>query len=295
MMDGFLIIDKSQGMTSYTVIRRLKKIYPFKKIGYIGTLDRNATGILPVGLNEGVKLIPFLESGEKKYAATFILGVTSETFDMDGKIISETTPPTFDRNLLEDTLMTFKGRITQKVPLYSSKKVEGKPLYKWAHKGRSIEPPEKEVEVFDITFVEYDHPYVKAEITCSKGTYIRVIANDFGALLGCGAALYALKRTQHGAFTLEKSTTVEGLKIEQDVVNYMISLEDVLESLRAVTIDPAAERFLKNGLPVPLFGNWKDWKNGELVKVLKKSGTLLGVGSIDIAAKAVRIKRLINQ
>jgi len=126
MMDGFLIMDKSPGMTSYDVIRRLKRIHPFKKIGYIGTLDRNATGILPVALNEGVKLIPFLENGEKRYVAKFVLGITTDTLDMEGKRLTDTEPPVFDASTLAEALMRFKGRIIQKIPVYSSKKIDGK-------------------------------------------------------------------------------------------------------------------------------------------------------------------------
>ena len=141
MMNGFLVIDKSPGMTSYDVIKRLKRLHPFRKIGYIGTLDRNATGILPVALNEGVKLIPFLENGEKRYVARFVLGITTDTLDMEGTTLSETEPPVFERAVLEEALSRFKGKITQKIPAYSSKKVEGKPLYKWARQGIPIDPP----------------------------------------------------------------------------------------------------------------------------------------------------------
>jgi len=131
MMDGFLVIDKSSGMTSYQIIKRLKAVYPFKKIGYIGTLDRNATGVLPVALNEGVKLIPFLENGEKAYIGRFVLGVTTDTFDLEGSRVCEVDPPRYDVKTVQEALFSFKGRIKQKIPVYSSKKIEGKPLYKW--------------------------------------------------------------------------------------------------------------------------------------------------------------------
>ena len=143
MINGFLIIDKSPGMTSYDAIKRLKRLHAFKKIGYIGTLDRNATGILPVAMDEGVKLIPFLENGEKRYVARFVLGITTDTFDMEGTVLSETQPPAFEREVVEEALCRFKGKITQKIPVYSSKKVEGKPLYKWVAAGRLHRPPEQ--------------------------------------------------------------------------------------------------------------------------------------------------------
>ncbi len=294
MMNGFLIIDKSPGMTSYDVIKRLKRLHPFRKIGYIGTLDRNATGILPVALNEGVKLIPFLENGEKRYVARFILGITTDTLDMEGTTLSEVAPPVFERAVLEEALLRFKGKITQKIPVYSSKKVEGKPLYKWARQGIAIDPPHKEVEVYDLRFLDYVHPYVDVDVSCSKGTYIRVIAHDFGAALGCGAALHTLKRTRHGEFEINKSVVVDYLKVKQDVVNYMITLEDVLHTYRGIVIEPVLEKFLKTGMPVPLLGGSRGWTHGELAKLINKEGMLLGIGTVDTNLRSIRMKRLIN-
>jgi tRNA pseudouridine55 synthase len=294
MMNGFLIIDKSPGMTSYDVIKRLKRLHPFKKIGYIGTLDRNATGILPVALNEGVKLIPFLENGEKRYVARFVLGIDTDTFDTEGTRLSETTPPVYEKAMLEEVLSRFKGRITQKVPVYSSKKVEGKPLYKWARQGIPIDPPNKEVEVYDLRFLDYVHPYVDVEIGCSKGTYIRVIAHDFGTILGCGAALHALKRTRHGEFEIARSVVIDYLKGKQDVVNYMMALEDVLRTFKGIVIEPVLEKFLKSGMSVPLLSGRRDWTHGELAKLMNKDGMLLGVGTVDTNSKSIRMKRLIN-
>jgi tRNA pseudouridine55 synthase len=294
MMNGFLIIDKSSGMTSYDVIKRLKKLHPFRKIGYIGTLDRNATGILPVALNEGVKLIPFLENGEKRYVARFVLGITTDTLDMEGTTLSEVVPPMFERAVLEEALFRFKGRITQKIPVYSSKKVEGKPLYKWTRQGITIDPPYKEVEVYDLRFLDYVHPYVDVDISCSKGTYIRVIAHDFGAILGCGAALHTLKRTRHGEFEMNKSVVLDYLKVKQDVVDYMITLEDVLHTFKGIVIEPVLEKFLKSGMPVPLLGGWRDWTHGELAKLINKEGMLLGIGTVDTSSRSIRMKRLIN-
>jgi len=294
MMDGFLVIDKSSGITSYHVIKKLKAIYPFRKIGYIGTLDRNATGILPVALNEGVKLIPFLENGEKTYVARFLLGVSTDTFDLEGTRTSEVDPPRYDVKTIQETLLTFKGKIQQKVPLYSSKKMDGKPLYKWVRKGILMDTPFKEVEVHDIKFTGYLHPYVDAEITCSKGTYIRVIAHDFGALLGCGGVLHSLKRVRHGEFTLAMSTPVDALKTEQDVVKYTLSLRDVLKNLREVTVDAHLERFFRNGMPVPQLDSSRDLRNGEFAKLLNGNGALIGIGKVDTPTRTIRIKRLIN-
>jgi tRNA pseudouridine55 synthase len=294
MMDGFLIIDKSPGMTSFQVVKTLKKICAFKKIGYIGTLDRNAGGILPVAMNEGVKLIPFLENSQKRYSAKIVLGVTTDTLDLDGTVTCRTEPPFFDESTIRQVLSSFQGKIIQKIPMYSSKKIEGKRLYELARKGVSIESPTKEVEVHKITFLNYTHPYIDVDITCSKGTYIRVIANDVGRILGCGAALHSLKRTQHGDFTLDRSTVLEYLHMKQDVVKYLLSLNDVLSGFKELAVEPAVEKFLKNGMPVPLPGDSKEWKHDEYVKLTNKSKRLIGIGRVDTITKTVRTKRLIN-
>lgn len=293
-MNGFLVIEKNAGMTSYDVIRRLKKLYPFNKIGYIGTLDRNATGILPIAFNDGVKLIPFLENGEKTYRATFLLGLTTDTLDIEGKVLSQVETKEFDQAFLEGKLNKFKGKITQQIPAYSSKKVNRKPLYKLARKGIAIEPQLKEVEIFDIKLLDYAHPYLDLEVTCSKGTYIRALSQDFGAELGCGSTLYALKRTRHGEFTEDMAVNIEHFKIEQDVVHYAMSLENILRSLRETVVETVLEKFLKHGMPIPLTGNSKEWQNGEYTKLLNKKGNLIGIGMADTVSKTIKIKRLIN-
>lgn len=293
-MNGFLVIDKNTGMTSYDVIRRLKRLHPFNKIGYIGTLDRNATGILPVALNDGVKLIPFLENGEKTYKARFLLGVTTDTLDIEGKVLNQVETKEFDRALLEEKLGKFKGKIIQQIPAYSSKKVNRKPLYKLARKGIEVEPQMKEVEIFNIKLLDYTHPYLDVEVSCSKGTYIRALSQEFGTGLGCGSTLYSLKRTRHGEFTEDMAVNIEHFKMEQDVLNYVMLLEKVLKSLRETVVETALEKFLKNGMPIPLAGNSKEWQNGEFTKLLNKKGNLIGIGMADTFSKTIKIKRLIN-
>jgi tRNA pseudouridine55 synthase len=293
-VNGFLVIDKSPGMSSYDVIRRLKKIHPFKKIGYIGTLDRNATGILPVALNEGVKLIPFLENGTKAYRGRFLLGVTTDTLDIEGKILTTSEVSEYPWERLEQELCRFKGTITQQIPVYSSKKVRRKPMYKWARQGVEIEPQQKEVEIFDIKLLDYAHPYVDVTVACSKGTYIRALAHDFGARLGCGATLFSLKRTRHGEFVEEMGVDIEHFKSQQDVLDYLMSMEMVLGGFRTTAVEMALERFLRHGMPIPLLGEAKEWRHGEVTKILSKTGSLLGIGVVDAFAKSIKVKRLIN-
>ncbi len=295
MMNGFLIVDKRAGMTSYDVIRRLKKFDRYNKIGYIGTLDRNATGVLPVAINEGVKLIPFLENGMKMYRARFLLGVTTNTLDIEGEILTQKEVEPLERGLLEGVFHKFVGKISQTVPMYSSKKVNRKPLYKLARKGIAVEPIVKEVEIYAIEILDYSHPHVDVSVACSKGTYIRALANDVGNELGCGATLFTLKRTRHGDFGEDMAVDIESFKSKEDVLTYLIAPEKVVQSFRETIVETALERFLRHGMPVPLQGNPRDWKHGEVTKLMGRGGNLLGIGVVDAPTKTIRIKRLINR
>jgi tRNA pseudouridine55 synthase len=293
-MNGFLIINKSTGMSSYDVIRKLKRLSPFQKIGYIGTLDRNATGVLPVAINEGVKLIPFFENEIKAYRAKLLLGVTTDTFDIEGRVLTTVTPDNFEKETIEALLGRFKGKITQQVPIYSSKKIHRKPMYKLARKGIAIDPQQKEVEIFSIELLDYTHPHIDIEVVCSKGTYIRALANDLGGMLGCGATLFSLRRTRHGEFTEEMSTDIESFNSKEDILNSLISLENVLKSFNEIMVLEGLERFMKNGMPIPLLDKAREWKDGETTKLLNKKGILIGIGKTDITSKTIKIKRLIN-
>lgn len=294
MMNGFIVINKKTGISSFDVIRRLKKICTFKKIGYIGTLDRNATGVLPVAINEGVKLIPFLENYEKSYRASFLLGVKTDTFDIEGRVVEKKDVDEYRVEEIENALKGFTGEIMQKIPLFSSKKINSKPLYKLARKGINIEVPEKRVHIYDIKLIDYKHPYVDIEVTCSKGTYIRTLANDFGEKLGCGATLFKLVRTKHGDFTLDISVDVDTIKEKADIEKNIVSIENILPDMNRVIIDNQLERFLKQGMPVPIMTNMNVPKRDELVKIFNKDGRLIAIGMIDMKTNTIKVKRLIN-
>ena len=293
-MDGFIIIDKASGMSSYDVIRSLKRLQRFKKIGYIGTLDRNATGILPVAINEGVKLIPFFENQKKVYRARLLLGITTDTFDIEGRVIKEVVLERFEGGMIKEVLKGFVGRITQQIPIYSSKKINRRPLYKLAREGIQIEPPLKEVEIYSIELLGYTHPYVDIEVECSKGTYIRTLANDFGERLGCGATLYSLKRIAHGDFKEDEAVGIEGITSKEVLIDHLIPLKGVLKGFKEVYVEDAIERFLRYGMPIPLIGNIKEWKDKEFVKIVNKREALIGIGMADLPSRTIKIKRLIN-
>lgn len=293
-MNGFLIINKSAGISSFDVIRKLKKICHFKKIGYIGTLDRNATGVLPVAINEGVKLIPLLEDFEKSYKARFLLGLKTDTFDIEGKVLEKKEVAEFKRDELDSILKSFEGEIIQKVPIFSSKKMNRKPLYKLARKGIEINPPEKKVHIFSIKLIDYIHPYVDAEIICSKGTYIRSLANDFGEILKCGAILYSLIRTKHGDFTYDMSVGLDQINEKADIERHIIPIEEILPNMNKIIIDIQFEKFLRQGMPVPIMSSMNLSKHDEMIKLLNRNGRLIAIGMTDTKTNTIKVKRLIN-
>lgn len=293
-MHGFVIVDKEIGISSFDVIRRLKRVSRFKKIGYVGTLDRNATGILPIAINEGVKLIPFLEDERKVYSARFLLGVKTDTYDIKGNVVERVEVEPFGREQIEEHLKRFVGKIKQRVPPYSAKKIEGRPLYKWVREGRSIELL-KDVEIYEIRLVDYSHPFVDVEVSCAKGTYVRSLAHEFGLSLGVGATLYALRRLKHGQFTEDMATSLEKIKSEEDIRSALLSLEQVLPTLKEVRVEKNIERFIRHGMPYPLYAYKADWKDGELVKFLNKNGFLIGIGEVDLKSSKIKVRRLINR
>jgi len=224
----------------------------------------------------------------------FLLGVITDTFDIEGKVISEKIVAEYKKEEIEAALKGFVGDIIQKVPIFSSKKMQRKPLYKLARKGIQVDPPEKNVSIYNILLKDYSHPYVDIEVTCSKGTYIRSLANDFGNILGCGATLFSLKRTKHGEFTYEMSKNIDDIKNESDLKNSLIPLEDILPHMNKVTIDNRLERFLKQGMPVPILSNAGIKRNDEYVKLFNVRGEFIAIGLTDIKTNTIKVKRLIN-
>jgi tRNA pseudouridine55 synthase len=239
-MDGLLIVDKADGITSLEVVKGVKHRLGVKKAGHIGTLDPFATGVLPIVINEGTKLVPFLDEGPKEYEATLKLGEETTTDDLTGKMVDtkpweETTP-----DQIRAVFQTFLGKIQQIPPMFSAVKVNGTPLYRWARKGIEVERKEKEVEIFDIRIVEMDLPQIRFKVSCSKGTYIRAVARDIGRKIGCGAHLLRLRRVRSGPFTLERAIPWERLShlSEGDgPLPWLIPLKEALSSLPEVIGD----------------------------------------------------------
>ena len=225
---GFLNIYKPKGLTSHDVVARLRKITKVRQIGHTGTLDPFATGVLPICIGKATRLIEYLDD-DKEYLATVQFGKNTATSDLEGEITA-----TFDKKVTEEdvknTLKDFEGEISQIPPIYSAIKVNGKKLYDYARQGQDIEIKPRKVTISKIELKEFDKTSQSAKITvaCSKGTYIRSIAYDLGAKLGCGGYLTALERTKAGKFQVNTTIKLEDLTEVSQIVENLINPLDML-------------------------------------------------------------------
>ncbi len=225
---GFLNIYKPKGLTSHDVVARLRKITKVRQIGHTGTLDPFATGVLPICIGKATRLIEYLDD-DKEYLATVQFGKNTATYDLEGEITA-----TFDKKVTEEdvknALKDFEGEISQIPPIYSAIKVNGKKLYDYARQGQDIEIKPRKVTISKIELKEFDKTSQSAKITvaCSKGTYIRSIAYDLGAKLGCGGYLTALERTKAGKFQVNTAIKLEDLTEVSQIVENLINPLDML-------------------------------------------------------------------
>ncbi|MCP4705167.1 MAG: tRNA pseudouridine(55) synthase TruB [candidate division Zixibacteria bacterium] len=231
--NGILLCDKPFGQTSHDVVDSLRLLLGQKKIGHTGTLDPRATGLMVICLGQATKIARFITDVDKTYEAEVTLGQRSSTYDAEG--IDTETPfdevPNLGETDIISVLSSFKGAIKQNVPMFSAVKVNGKRLYKSARKGEVVETPLRNVFINAINLINYNSPVIKFEVSCSKGTYIRTIANDIGDNIGCGAYLSALKRTKVGNYSLEDTSSlkeVELFKNDGTLANYIKPIESVL-------------------------------------------------------------------
>jgi tRNA pseudouridine55 synthase len=212
LINGFFVIDKPAGITSHDVVSRVRRILGTKKVGHTGTLDPFATGVLPVAVNEGTKAIPFLDEGVKCYEAKLKLGITTDTLDITGKILSTADFSSIDKERFAQLLPQFIGEIDQVPPMFSAIKIDGQPLYKMARQGQEVERKARHVEIRSIEITGFEPPYVSISVNCSRGTYVRSLADDIGRALGCGAVLQELRRTESGPFEMSSAISLEDLQ-----------------------------------------------------------------------------------
>lgn len=283
-IDGLLIVDKPEGITSLDMVRRIKHRYGLKKAGHIGTLDPFATGVLPIVINEGTKLVPFLVEGPKEYEVTLKLGEETTTDDCTGQVVSRQDWTDIQPETVEPLLRTFLGRIHQIPPMFSAVKMQGMPLYRLARRGIEVERKPREVEIYQIQLEGTELPLVRFRVSCSKGTYIRTLGKDIGKKAGCGAHLLRLRRIRSGPFTLDQAISWERMKdlTALDALSpWLISLNAALPGLPEVIGDePMVKkaRFGREMMVQDLSAKiLPAFKKGEWLKMSSPGGGLVAI------------------
>ena len=211
MIDGVLVIDKPEGLTSHDVVDRVRDWAGQRRVGHLGTLDPLATGVLPIALGEATKLSRLLTLGRKIYVGRIRLGVETATYDREGEVLRDASGPWPEREEVEKALERFRGEIEQVPPSYSAVKRGGQTSYRRARRGEAVELEPRKVTIHELVPTDYKPPLVSLEVTCSAGTYLRSLARDLGLLLGTGATLWDLHRTRSGPFTIDQAVRLEDL------------------------------------------------------------------------------------
>lgn len=251
-MDGFIFLDKSEGVTSTQEDSKIKSIFLTKKVGHVGTLDPFATGLLIIGVNKGTKAITFFDDFSKEYIATIKLGIETDSLDKTGKMVATKEVPNLSKNKIVEVLNSFLGKSQQLPPMTSAIHVNGQKLYKLAHQGKEVERPLRNIEIFEIELLDFTSEEITFRALVSKGTYVRVLGSDIAKRLNTVGHLSSLRRTKVGPFSIELAHKVEDVSID-----LLVSTYDVLKEFSStVAFNEKKIEDIKNGKIKFLEGNF---------------------------------------
>lgn len=245
-MNGIVIVDKPQEWTSQDVTARLRRVFQTRRIGHGGTLDPMATGVLPVFVGRGTRGVEFFEHAEKTYEAALLLGRITDTEDVFGNTLEE-RPVDVTQEALLEILSQFRGKIQQIPPMYSALKINGQKLCDLARKGRKVERQPREIEIFELTCLEFTGTGARLRVRCSKGTYIRTLCKDIGQALGCGGCMQALRRVQAGQYTIDEAVPLQVLLDAPDPEIYLRPVDTMFRDHPAVTLTANQEKRCRHG------------------------------------------------
>lgn len=248
-VDGVLLLDKPFGLSSNTALQTARRLLNAEKAGHTGTLDPMATGLLPLCFGEATKFAGELLDADKAYDATLKLGITTTTADAEGEVL-QTRPVNVTQAMIDAALTKFTGPISQVPPMYSALKRDGKPLYEYARAGVELEREARHVIIHAITLLAWQGDELRIAVDCSKGTYIRTLAEDIGEMLGCGAHLTALRRTRIGSIILRDAVTLDQMESATDRDALLAATDSLLSELPAAYLDAAASERLLHGQAV---------------------------------------------
>lgn len=291
-MTGFVFLDKGEGMTSFIAAKRLGRIFETKKVGHTGTLDPMATGVMVIAMEHATRFIELISDHDKAYRARFILGKTTDTLDITGKILSE-REVNVSKEEVERAVLSIKGDILQLPPMYSAIKKDGVRLYELARQGIEIEREERQVNISSIGLTFVGENEYEIEVHCSKGTYIRSLISDIGEKLGTGAVMTSLRRTEANGVSIEKCYTLEQLekmKEEGSLDKAVMSVDSFIKYPAIKVTAPQAKRFANGGgLDTGRFGGKKE---PGFYNVYSPEQKFLGIGEINEERTELRVKRV---
>lgn len=283
-MDGVVNVHKTDGPTSHDVVDQVRRIFGQKRVGHAGTLDPMATGVLVVCLGKATRIVEYLTSTQKEYRAVMTLGVATDTQDSTGEPIAESDASGLDMEQIKLAAASFTGGIEQIPPMISALKHQGKPLYKHAREGKTIERAPRPVTVYSINVDGFSSEANRAEVDltvrCSSGTYIRTLCADIGEALGCGGMMSKLERTRVGRFTIDQAVTVHDLeqaRIEDRLAGCVSPMSDALDDMPAVRVDSEGQSRILHGMPVAATDGLAA---DTTVRILTADGDLLAIGAI---------------
>lgn len=277
-MNGVLNIFKPKGMSSFDAVRVVKKVAGTGKVGHTGTLDPEATGVLPICIGRATKIIDYIMDSEKVYEVTLKLGIRTTTYDLEGEVLEERDPSHLTEEEILNSINSFKGEYSQIPPMYSALKQNGVRLYELARKGIEVERKGRLINIHNLEDIKINNPYISMKVTCSKGTYIRSLCYDIGEKLGVFATMMQLNRVKTSVFSQEKSININELT-KENINDYILSMEEALEKYDKIVVNKKYVKLLVNGVRVADGRFTKDKViNNKLYRVYDDENNFIGLG-----------------
>ena len=277
-MNGVLNIFKPKGMSSFDAVRVVKKVAGTGKVGHTGTLDPEATGVLPICIGKATKIIDYIMDSEKVYEVTLKLGIRTTTYDLEGEVLEERDPSHSTEEEILNAINSFKGEYSQIPPMYSALNQNGVRLYELSRKGIEVERKGRLVNIYNLEDIKINNPYISMKVTCSKGTYIRSLCYDIGEKLGVFATMTQLNRAKTSVFSQEKSININELT-KENINDYILSMEEALEKYDKIIVNKKYVKLLVNGVRVADGRFTKDKViNNKLYRVYDDENNFIGLG-----------------
>lgn len=275
-MDGILNINKPLGMTSFDVVRKIKTFANTKKVGHTGTLDPEASGVLPICIGQATKLVDYIMKDYKVYRVELKLGVITDTYDREGKVI-KTSEVNVSIGEVESVIKSFIGEIDQIPPMYSALKVNGQRLYSLARKGIEVERKPRKINIYNIEILGTELPNITFEVKCSKGTYIRSLCYDIGNKLACGGTMWNLQRTETGNFNISSAVELKDLN-KDNILNYLIPMDKALAAYPEVHVSDKYKKPILNGVSLRDNSLISNLEKDKLYRVYIGDKDFIGIG-----------------